>query len=86
LSRAKVVRLPAGAKVYPHIDRGEYYRIRDRYHLVFQTAPGNLLRCDDEEVHMKRGELWWFDNKKMHSAINASERDRIHFIFDLLAR
>jgi len=86
LSRARIVRLPPGGKVYPHIDRGEYYRQRDRYHLVFVTAPGNLLTCEDESVHMKTGELWWFENKREHSAENASDVDRIHFIFDLLKR
>lgn len=86
LSRARVVRLPSGGKVYPHIDRGEYYRLRDRYHLVFKTEPGNTLTCEDEELHMKVGELWWFDNKKEHSAQNTSDEDRVHFIFDLLKR
>lgn len=83
LSRAKVVRLPPGGVVYPHIDRGEYYRIRDRYHFVLQSDEGNLLTCDDEEIWMKAGELWWFDNKKEHSAVNASNTPRIHIIFDL---
>lgn len=86
LSRARIVKLPPGGKVYAHIDRGEYYRERDRYHLVFQTAPGNTLTCADEELHMRVGELWWFDNKKDHAAENASTEDRIHFIFDLLKR
>ena len=30
LGRAKIVRLKPGHTVYPHIDRGEYYRVRDR--------------------------------------------------------
>lgn len=86
LSRAKVVKLPPGAKVYAHIDRGEYYRERDRYHLVLQTSEGNTLSCAEETLHMRVGELWWFDNKKEHAAQNASEEDRIHFIFDLKKR
>ncbi|WP_158586656.1 aspartyl/asparaginyl beta-hydroxylase domain-containing protein [Henriciella mobilis] len=84
LSRAKVAKLTPGARVYPHIDRGEYYRVRDRYHLVFDSEPGNVLRAGDEELWMKPGELWWFDNKAVHAAENASASDRIHFIFDLL--
>ena len=86
LSRAKVVRLEPGHRVYPHVDRGEYYRIRDRYHLVLKSEPGNYLKAGDERNWMKPGELWWFDNKATHEAENASNGSRIHFIFDLLPR
>lgn len=83
LSRAKLVCLPPGHRVYPHIDRGEYYRLRDRYHLVLKSA-GSWMRAGDEEVRMRTGELWWFDNDQMHEACNDGDTDRIHLIFDLL--
>jgi aspartyl/asparaginyl beta-hydroxylase (cupin superfamily) len=86
LSRAKIVCLPAGRRVYPHIDRGEYYAVRDRYHLVLRSAKGSWLKAGDEEVRMHEGELWWFDNKQMHEAFNDGDQDRIHMIFDLLPR
>lgn len=84
LSRAKIVRLMPGRRVYPHIDRGEYYRLRDRYHLVLQSATGSYLKSGDEEVRMRVGELWWFDNKAVHEAHNDGSAERIHMIFDLL--
>lgn len=86
LSRAKIVCLPAGKRVYPHIDRGEYYRARNRYHLVLKSTAGSWLKTEDEEVRMKEGELWWFDNDRMHEAFNDGDQDRIHMIFDLLPR
>jgi aspartyl/asparaginyl beta-hydroxylase (cupin superfamily) len=82
LGRAKIVRLPPGHRVLPHRDRGEYYARRDRYHLILQSA-GSWMRCGEEEVAMREGELWWFDNKEEHEARNESNRDRIHLIFDL---
>lgn len=85
LSRAKIVCLPPGHRVYPHIDRGEYYRWRSRYHLVLKSS-GSWMRAGDEEVRMRSGELWWFDNDKMHEARNDGDDDRIHLIFDLLHR
>lgn len=85
LSRAKIVCLPPGHKVYPHIDRGEYYRLRNRYHLVLASS-GSWMRAGDEEVRMKTGELWWFDNDQEHEACNDGDTDRIHMIFDLLPR
>lgn len=83
LSRAKIVCLPPGHRVYPHIDRGEYYRLRNRYHLVLRSS-GSWMRAGDEELWMQAGELWWFDNKQEHEARNDSTSDRIHLIFDLL--
>ena len=84
LSRAKVVKLEPGHRVYPHIDRGDYYRVRNRYHLVLRSDAGNYLRAGEEQIWMKPGELWWFDNKAEHEAENRSDTARIHFIFDLL--
>ena len=84
LSRAKIVRLMPGRRVYPHSDRGEYYRLRDRYHLVLQSTTGSYLKSGDEEVRMREGELWWFDNKAVHEAFNDGTAERIHMIFDLL--
>ena len=86
LSRAKIVCLPAGRRVYPHIDRGAYYLLRDRYHLVLRSARGSWLRAGNEEIRMREGEVWWFDNKQIHEAFNDGDEDRIHMIFDLLPR
>jgi hypothetical protein len=84
LGRAKLVCLPPAHRVYPHVDRGEYYRYRDRYHLVLRSVNGSMLRAGDETVRMRPGELWWFDNKQEHEAVNEGSEDRIHLIFDLL--
>ena len=84
LGRAKIVCLPAGRRVYPHIDRGEYYRFRNRYHFILKSSLGSWLRAADEEIRMHEGELWWFDNDQMHEAHNDGSEDRIHIIFDLL--
>lgn len=86
LSRAKIVSLPAGKRVYPHIDRGDYYRVRDRYHFVLKSTAGSWLKAGDEEIRMRAGEVWRFDNKQVHEAFNDGDEDRIHMIFDLLPR
>ena len=84
LGRAKIVCLPVGRRVHPHIDRGEYYAVRDRYHFVLRSSFGSWLKAGNEEVRMQEGGLWWFDNKQVHEAYNDGEQDRIHMIFDLL--
>ena len=84
--RAKLVSLPPGRRVYPHVDRGEYYRLHARFHLVLRSSRGSYLRAGDEEVTMREGELWWFDNKQIHEAYNDGDDNRIHLIFDLLPK
>lgn len=83
LGRAKFAMLPPGKMVHTHIDRGDYYLARDRFHLVLQTAEGNYLASGNEKTSFKRGELWWFDNDLPHEAYNGSDRERIHLIFDV---
>ncbi len=86
LGRVNIVRLAPKGRVYSHIDHGEYYRLRDRYHLVLQSPSGSWMKCGSEEVTMHEGELWWFDNKQPHEAFNPAEEWRIHLIFDVLRK
>ena len=86
LGRAKLVCLKPGHRVHPHIDRGEYYRVRDRYHLILRSSLGSYMKAGDEEMRMREGELWWFDNNAIHEAANDGDADRIHLIFDMLPR
>ncbi len=86
LARATIVRLKPHGRVYRHIDLGSYYQLRDRYHLVLQSPAGSLLGAGEEWIAMQEGELWWFDNKQPHEAINQSDDWRIHLIFDILPR
>jgi hypothetical protein len=70
--------------VYPHIDYGDYYLKRDRYHLVLDSD-GSEMTVAGETSIWKTGELWWFNNRVTHSATNLSkEKWRIHAIFDVL--
>jgi outer membrane protein assembly factor BamB/orotate phosphoribosyltransferase len=84
LSRATIVRLKPKSQVSRHIDVGSYYLIRDRFHLVLYSSAGSVLMSGGEQVRMREGELWWFDNKQYHEAYNESDEWRIHYIFDLL--
>jgi outer membrane protein assembly factor BamB/orotate phosphoribosyltransferase len=84
LSRATIVRLKPRSHVFRHFDEGSYYFLRDRFHLVLQSATGSVLMSGGECLRMQEGELWWFDNKQYHESFNDSDDWRIHYIFDLL--
>ncbi|MEO1147895.1 MAG: aspartyl/asparaginyl beta-hydroxylase domain-containing protein [Cyanobacteria bacterium J06638_22] len=83
LGRVTLVRLAPKGRVYPHIDQGEYYRVRDRYHLILHSPTGSILAARDEWVRLHPGECWWFNNKEPHQAYNESDDWRIHLIFDV---
>jgi len=81
LSRIAIIKLKAGKKVLPHDDGGEYYKVRDRYHLVLTGSYEYLVEGESRQV--SPGMLFWFDNKKVHSAFNNTTEDRISVIFDV---
>jgi 7-cyano-7-deazaguanine synthase in queuosine biosynthesis len=84
LGRVSIARLPPGKRVHPHRDGGNYYKYRDRYHIVVNSPSGSLMTCGGETMRWREGELWWFDNKLEHAAVNDSSDNRDHIIFDLL--
>ncbi|MDP3779525.1 MAG: aspartyl/asparaginyl beta-hydroxylase domain-containing protein [bacterium] len=86
LSRMMIVSLQPQGRVYPHIDSGEYYKIRDRYHLALQSKGGSKMISGNEAQIFNTGELWWFNNKEIHEAFNQSAHPRIHMIFDIVPK
>lgn len=86
LSRVTIVRLLPSSKVYPHVDEGEYYKYRNRYHIVIKSPSGSDMVAGDEHLKWNEGEFWWFENKAVHEAWNDSNEFRIHIIFDLLPK
>jgi len=83
IGRIIIASLRPNGKIADHIDEGNYALNHDRYHIVVQTNPSVIFRCDDEEVNMEEGSIWWFDNKKVHSVKNNGTIHRIHIIIDV---
>lgn len=83
LGSVLITKLAPGKRIYAHKDEGVRSTYYDRYHIVLNSAPGSLFRAGDETVHMRTGELWWFDNTQEHEVINNSAEDRIHLIVDI---
>jgi hypothetical protein len=79
--RAGFLALPVGGETGAHIDFGKYYLDKDRYHLSIQGT--YEYKVEDESVHVEPGTLFWFDNKKEHSAKNTGVEDRITLVFDV---
>lgn len=80
-SRCGFLSLPIGGEVGTHIDLGDYYLTRDRYHLSIQ---GNYVyTVGDESVVVEPGTLLWFNNKLPHGTKNVGDCVRITFVFDV---
>lgn len=81
VSRCAFLSLPVGGKVGTHIDVGNYYATRDRYHLSIQGT--YRYHVGDEEIIIKPGMLVWFNNKLPHGTENLGDETRITFVFDV---
>ena len=81
IHRVMLVQLRSGGKVYPHIDEGKYYENKDRFHLGLSGYYDYTV--NDETQRFGAGDLFWFDNKKMHSSVNVTPIPRISLIFDV---
>lgn len=81
--RIVVAKLHPNSVIKTHVDEGNYVKAHDRFHLVITANPGVKFKCEEEEVHMGAGEIWWFDNKKEHSVVNKGDAERIHVVVDM---
>lgn len=81
VSRCGFLSLPVGGSVGTHIDIGNYYQTRDRYHLSIQGR--YKYHVGDEEAIIEPGMLIWFDNKLPHGTENIGDEVRITFVFDV---
>lgn len=79
--RCAFLSLPVGEEVGFHIDEGTYYLSKDRYHLSIQGR--YKYTVEHESVIVEPGTLFWFNNKKPHSAVNIGDDSRITFVFDV---
>lgn len=79
-NRAAFFRLAPGGTVGQHIDEGNYYLTKDRYHLALQGT--YRYRVGELEMTVEPGTFFWFNNKVPHAALNVGNDDRISLVFD----
>jgi len=77
-----ITRVPPGKAVYPHSDAGHWhpdYYI-SKYLLLLSSAPGQTFCFENEQHTGNTGDLFLFDNSKVHWVTNDSDVDRISLI------
>lgn len=83
LGRVIITRLAPGCTITPHIDSGEHAAYYTRYQCALQSLPGVVFRCGAEQVSMRTGDIWYFDNRVEHEVVNNSADDRLALIVDV---
>ena len=82
MGRVLIVNLKSSGHVTKHIDTGTYADHYERFHIVLRSNQHCFQTSGSELQRFEVGEVWWFDNKKLHTAHNVGDTDRIHIIFD----
>jgi hypothetical protein len=83
--RCLLARLPPGAIVAPHVDRGAYFAAAVRLHVPVVTSDRVFMYCAGLSYRMGAGEAWALNNGAAHGVWNADPvRARTHLICDFL--
>lgn len=77
-----ITRIPAGAKVRPHHDRGSWHSefLNRKVYIVLKANERCTNWCEDEHVIMRPGEAWQFENLRTHGVINDGADERLALI------
>lgn len=79
-----ITRIPPGQGIDKHIDNSWHVAYFDKFYVSLQSAAGAEFSCEvdgvAETLNPKAGEIWRFDNKKLHWVKNNSDQDRVTLI------
>lgn len=80
--RAILVRLVAGANIGTHHDEGASLSRSHRIHFPILTNPKTEVGIAGHIRHLRAGEIWEINNRKIHAVRNLGSSDRVHLILD----
>lgn len=77
-----ITKIPPGGKVLPHDDRGGWHAhfMNKKVYIPLKSNPRCINRCEDEEISMRAGECYGFNNLLTHSVENDGDEERITLI------
>lgn len=80
--RASLVRLKAGSDIAEHRDMNFSLTHSHRVHLPIVSNEKVLFTVGAETIHMREGQLFEINNRRLHTVSNGGDDDRIHLILD----
>ena len=75
-----ITRLPPGGRIKPHTDSGWHSEYYDKFYIPIKNAKGSIFCFEDGTINPDEGDVWQFDNSKVHWVENNSNQDRIALI------
>jgi hypothetical protein len=75
-----ITRIPPGGSVKPHIDYGWHARFYDKFAVQLRADVGQAFCFEGEILQPETGDLYMFDNSKLHWVVNDSPTDRVTMI------
>lgn len=82
--RATLVRLTAGNGIAGHQDLNFSLTHSHRVHVPIVTNDKVTFSVGCETIHMREGEVWEINNRRIHSVHNDGTEDRVHLILDFV--
>eukprot|EP00929_Paragymnodinium_shiwhaense_P001047 TRINITY_DN101276_c0_g1_i1.p1 TRINITY_DN101276_c0_g1~~TRINITY_DN101276_c0_g1_i1.p1 ORF type:complete len:326 (+),score=65.55 TRINITY_DN101276_c0_g1_i1:148-1125(+) len=84
--KAMLARLPPGASIAPHPDAAPALNFPHRIHWAISGEDGVRTMIGRDELPIRDGQLFEFNNIPKHSVSNEGQNHRIHAIFDLVPK
>lgn len=75
-----ITRIAPGKQCYPHIDQGWHARFYEKYCVQVRGDKSQVFNVDGQELRTEDGDLFRFDNSRIHFVKNHSDRERISMI------
>lgn len=81
-----ITRVPPGGEVAPHIDQGWHAQYYDKYAVQLKGNKNQVFWFEDCELRPEPGDLYTFDNSRLHAVYNHSDEERITLIICIRGR
>jgi quercetin dioxygenase-like cupin family protein len=78
-----VTKIPPGGRVEPHVDGGWHASHYDKYAVQLKGNAQQAFCFEDSELRPEPGDLYTFDNSKLHWVTNDSDSERMTLIICL---
>ncbi len=75
-----ITKVPPGGRVEPHIDGGWHAGFYGKFAIQIKGNQQQAFHFEDAELRAEPGDLYTFDNSKLHWVTNDSDSDRITLI------
>ena len=75
-----ITKVPPGGEVAPHIDQGWHSRYYEKFAVQLMGNQDQVFWFEDCELRPEPGDLYTFDNSKLHAVYNRSVEDRMTLI------